>query len=514
MPKKKRGEENQIITIQDSSIDVKKIVRRIKDEIKKKKVAYLKELEKNLPGVIDTAENSEFLLEGWYENESIGGYRARWTKKEFSFLFNPFDSDTLALQIIATPPKVKQKPLKASLYLGREKKGEIIIAKPGEQIVRFRIPRKYQSKNLTAKIKLSRVFTPVQEKQGMDIRKLGLAIKKISNLPYTEIGSKYIPKLTEFEYQAPLELEKIKYHINPENLLPQKTRLKFFKKLILKTIKVFTSIQIGFNTYTQEFLKKLTAYLVNLSSYIKSLDSRIAQTQKSLDSKIGKTQKEIEKIKPYQPIYWEKEKDKFYVFHQNFFRGSFSDIKERLKIYLAYLNKPNFYKSHPFVDFGCGRGEFLELLKEKNINSLGVDTNKKYKRIYQKKQIKFSNSDALNFLKKYQDKLGGASAFHLIEHLEFPQLFDFLKLIYKKLKRGSVLILETPNPENLTVGSWQFHYDYTHQKPIPPLLLLKTLEFIGYKNIKILKLHPEKTTKTQSQKRIFGPRDYAVISWK
>ena len=49
MPKKKRGEENQIITIKDSSIDVKKIVRRIKDEIKKKKVAYLKELEKNLP---------------------------------------------------------------------------------------------------------------------------------------------------------------------------------------------------------------------------------------------------------------------------------------------------------------------------------------------------------------------------------------------------------------------------------------------------------------------------------
>jgi len=503
MPKKKKGEENQIITIQDSSIDVKKIVRQIKDEIKKKKVAYLKELEKNLPGVIDTTENSEFLLDGWYENESVCGYRARWTKKEFSFLFNPFDSDTLALQIIAAPPKVKNKPLTLTLYFGKNKIGKQEINKNKEQIVRFGIPRKYQNKNLTAEIKLSRVFTPVQEKQGMDIRKLGLAIKKISNLPYTEIGSKYIPKLTEFEYQAPLELEKIKYHINPENLLPQKTRLKFFKKLILKTIGVFTSIQIGFNAYTQEFLKKLTACLINLSSYIKSLDSKITETQK-----------EIEKIKPYQPTYWEKEKDKFYLFHQDFFRGSFVDIKEKLKIYLEYLNKSNFYKSHPFVDFGCGRGEFLELLKEKNINSLGVDTNKKYKRIYQKKRIKFSNSDALNFLKNYQNKLGGASAFHLIEHLEFPQLFDFLKLIYKKLKRGGVLILETPNPENLTVGSWQFHYDYTHKKPIPPLLLQKTLEFIGYKNIKILKLHPEKATKTESQKRIFGPRDYAVISWK
>lgn len=521
MTKAKINPEDQLIVIKDSSIDVKKIVDQIRESIKKKRLAYLRELKQNLPSVIDTTENSEFLLDGWYENETIGNYRARWTKKEFSFLFNPGENRTLTLEIVATPPNIEKRPLALTLFLGKKKIGQKVIAKTGEQIVKFTLPQEYQNKNVTAKIKLSNTFVPAREKTGADIRPLGIAIKKISSLPYTEIGSKYIPQLTEFEYQAPLELEKIKYHVNPENLLPQKTRLKFFKKLILRTIRVFTSIQIGFNTYTQEFLKKLASHLTLLSDYIKSLDNKFADFQKEVEDNLFEIKEEIKSLKlssphtdHYHPIYWQKKENEFYFFHQNFFRGSYQEIKSRLKIYLKYLNGPKFYQQAPFIDFGCGRGEFLELLKENDINALGVDINSEFISQLEEKGLAAVQNDAIKFLLKNKQKIGGASAFHLIEHFSFPQLFDFLYLIYEKLKNGGVLILETLNPQNLSVGAWRFYYDFSHQKPIPPLLLQKILEFIGFQKIKIISLHPEKEAKTEAQKRLFGPQDYAIIAWK
>jgi O-antigen chain-terminating methyltransferase len=36
---------------------------------------------------------------------------------------------------------------------------------------------------------------------------------------------------------------------------------------------------------------------------------------------------------------------------------------------------------------------------------------------------------------------------------------------------GGLLILETPNPENLVVGACTFWYDPTHIRPLPPAMM-------------------------------------------
>jgi len=63
---------------------------------------------------------------------------------------------------------------------------------------------------------------------------------------------------------------------------------------------------------------------------------------------------------------------------------------------------------------------------------------------------------------------------------------------FRVLKRDGAVIFETPNPENLIVGSCSFYTDPTHINPIPPI----TLEFIsknrGFVDVSIHRLHPIK----------------------
>ncbi len=51
-----------------------------------------------------------------------------------------------------------------------------------------------------------------------------------------------------------------------------------------------------------------------------------------------------------------------------------------------------------------------------------------------------------------------------------------------------MLILETPNPENLVVGSSNFYLDPTHKRPIPPPLLSFMAEYAGFQRVKVLRL--------------------------
>ncbi len=58
-----------------------------------------------------------------------------------------------------------------------------------------------------------------------------------------------------------------------------------------------------------------------------------------------------------------------YFDFENHFRGDRTLIKTRQTQYLPY-----FKNCCSVVDIGCGRGEFLELLKENHIPAVGVDT--------------------------------------------------------------------------------------------------------------------------------------------
>lgn len=219
-----------------------------------------------------------------------------------------------------------------------------------------------------------------------------------------------------------------------------------------------------------------------------------------------------------KPLFWKGFDSHFYAFQQNKLRGTVSEIKERQKIYLPYIKKMNkrVLRKSSFLDCGFGRGEFLELLKKNNIrNTIGVDINTHFIKSAQKKGFTVVQSDILKFLYLSQDRYSGISAFHLIEHLSFPQLFDFLFLCNEKLIKGGILILETPNIENISVSSITFNYDHTHVQRLPKVFLHTLLKFIGFSKIKFLYLHPAKSiVSTEADRLLFGAQDLGVIAYK
>ena len=125
--------------------------------------------------------------------------------------------------------------------------------------------------------------------------------------------------------------------------------------------------------------------------------------------------------------------------------------------------------------------------------------------------------------------LSVVTAFHLVEHIPVDRLIHLLDLSVRALEPGGLLILETPNPENLVVGASSFYIDPSHLRPLPPGLLAFLVEARGFARVETRFLHPDTAATLQSPKdssawsadlaplvelinnRLYGPRDYAVI---
>lgn len=200
---------------------------------------------------------------------------------------------------------------------------------------------------------------------------------------------------------------------------------------------------------------------------------------------------------------------------EDHFRGSEKEVKERLLKYLEYLRKKDIV-----VDLGCGRGEFLEILRGK-YKATGVELDESMVEICKKKKLSVISSDAIDYLSKLKDKsVDVITGFQIIEHLSLEKGNMLIKLCYDKLKDGGRLILETPNPNSLAIFYNSFYLDPSHIHPIPSLLLKYILIKNGFKNIVVIESNKLKETdsKTERDKEIdkllFGEQDYAVIGEK
>ena len=183
--------------------------------------------------------------------------------------------------------------------------------------------------------------------------------------------------------------------------------------------------------------------------------------------------------------------DKFYKSFEDKFRGHRSEIKKRLLAYKPFLQILKQNNENPAaVDLGCGRGEWLEILKQNGFTARGCDVSEEMLKECEKNALEAKKQGAIEFLSELEDSsLALVSAFQLVEHLEFSELCELIKQARRVLKDGGILILETPNPENLRVATLNFYLDATHVKPIPPMLLEYLCEFEGFNNTFMMRLN-------------------------
>ena len=161
-----------------------------------------------------------------------------------------------------------------------------------------------------------------------------------------------------------------------------------------------------------------------------------------------------------------------YPAFEAFFRGQRNEIKERLSTYLPLVDLLSFDNRGTFLDIGSGRGEWLELLAEHSIKGKGIDSNSEFVQTCHQLNLDTLEADLFDFLpEQKKEHYNLISGFHLIEHIAPEKHSWFLDTVFRLLAPGGVLILETPNPENVTVGSCNFYIDPTHRRPLPSQLL-------------------------------------------
>jgi SAM-dependent methyltransferase len=217
----------------------------------------------------------------------------------------------------------------------------------------------------------------------------------------------------------------------------------------------------------------------------------------------------------------------YYQAFEEKFRGSEEEIYQRLSTSYKdiFVNLKETIGNAPVIDLGCGRGELLKLYKQLNIDAIGVDTNAIMVAKCLEQGLVAKRVDALKYLKICQpDSLGGVSGVHFAEHLPFERLMKILQECFRTIKKDCFILLETPNPENILVGSHTFWHDPSHIKPIPPLVLSFMVEYAGFKQVRIVRMHPIKDNLDliseadpvikEMAMNMFGPRDYAIIGYR
>jgi O-antigen chain-terminating methyltransferase len=180
----------------------------------------------------------------------------------------------------------------------------------------------------------------------------------------------------------------------------------------------------------------------------------------------------------------------FYKAFEDLHRGSRELIKSRLAVYLPFIEKvKSIYPDAEVLDLGCGRGEWLELLQDQGFTASGVDKDNDMLAVCRSQGLKVITGDALAYLQtQATESKGVISGFHLAEHISFDDLQSLITESLRVLKPAGLLILETPNPENLVVGSSSFYLDPTHKRPLPSELLSFLVTHLGFARAKILGL--------------------------
>lgn len=183
--------------------------------------------------------------------------------------------------------------------------------------------------------------------------------------------------------------------------------------------------------------------------------------------------------------------DAFYRAFEDRFRGSRALILGRLRAaYQPFIGSLAAQPGVRALDLGCGRGEWLEILGEAGIAARGVDLDDGMLEAARAIGLDVERRDALDALRaEANDALALVSGFHIAEHLSFAVLLAVMTEARRVLRPGGLLILETPNPENLVVGTANFHLDPTHVAPIPPDRMTFMAEFAGFRKSVILRLN-------------------------
>jgi glycosyltransferase involved in cell wall biosynthesis/SAM-dependent methyltransferase len=193
-----------------------------------------------------------------------------------------------------------------------------------------------------------------------------------------------------------------------------------------------------------------------------------------------------------------------YLEFEEMFRGPEDFIRERQRRYRDLVAGRS-----PVLDAGCGRGEFLDLLRDGGLDYRGIDVDPEMvERCRAKGHGEVEQSDVNQYLEgASRGSFGAIFSSQVIEHLPYSELRRFLSLSLRALRPGGIFIAETVNPHSPRALK-TFWVDLTRQHPIFPEVALALCRIAGYETAFVF--HPMGTGDVQVDRDRCG--EYAVVA--
>lgn len=199
------------------------------------------------------------------------------------------------------------------------------------------------------------------------------------------------------------------------------------------------------------------------------------------------------------------------------FRGPEEKIREQQQHYVE-----RFRGSSPVLDLGCGRGEFLDVMREAGIPAAGIDLSAECVTRCRNKGLDAQRADLFVVLETTGDRsLGGVHCAQVVEHMAPADVPRLIRLLASKMKSGALVAIETPDPECLAIFATHFYIDPTHVRPVPASLLAFYLRENGFTDIEIVRLNRAAESlpavaelPDAVEKQFFGGMDYVVFARK
>lgn len=345
-----------------------------------------------------------------------------------------------------------------------------------------------------------------------------------------------------------LEADACKYF---DGYLPIESKRKwvtFLKKAARKLIKIF----LGWYIFPQyQRMSHFHGKVVNAISLERDILEQTIRQNQSIANKIGEQENRFNSLTQQLQALMEENKalkmqlkklenlptddDDFYHAFEEKFRGSQDIIRDRLRIYVPKLKEYlHDWSKGTFVDVGSGRGEWLDILRENGAKDyVGVDLNARQNAMCEERGHRVLQMDCLEYLASLpENSVDLVTGFQIIEHLCMSDLMELLKESYRVLKKGGMILFETPNPRNLIVGADTFYIDPSHKRPLEPRMVAFFAEWCGYGQVQCIDANscPNWAGVTVESSgadikelikqvndlnyQLYGPQDYAVFGVK
>ncbi|HVG33006.1 MAG TPA: methyltransferase domain-containing protein [Pyrinomonadaceae bacterium] len=355
---------------------------------------------------------------------------------------------------------------------------------------------------------LNRVGAQLLEDFAKVVDEIAQSHKKVSALHHQKIGGLFREQQAIVEDQEKMRADMQEYLLSEQERSRQQAQL-------LET----------YDARLNEAKAKYEALMNQVTQRLQQTRAELVMQERRLSLLLEEARKRLpETLAPEQLETFADEGshvlDVLYASFEDEFRGSRQDIKDRFKVYLPILKDAGI--TDAIVDLGCGRGEWLEVLKEEGFEALGVETNRAMIEQCRERALEVTESDAITYLQGLpRESLRAVTGLHFIEHLPFETLIKLLDEVVRVLKPGGLAIFETPNPENIMVSSYNFYLDPTHRNPLPGPMARFLLESRGLSRVRVMMLNPlehkiegEGELILRFNDLFFGPRDYAVVGQK